>query len=136
VAASVRIDWPIGVFLVAAFAVIAFAPFCAKCSMEQGMQSEGDIFGRWLMRGFLMVSVCFGLGACDVLTRTEYIPEVGYREGEREIWWLGERTRSKEDCVRAAAGKFNAINNDSSRRAFSWACRVMKGESFEERTRG
>ncbi len=75
------------------------------------------------------------LSGCDVFTPTEYIPEIGYHQGERQVWETGERYRSKDECVRRAIGRYNEINAQSPRRAFSWACRVMKGDAFESRTR-
>lgn len=84
----------------------------------------------------VVATASLALLACDALIPPQYIPEVGYREGTREVWWLGDRYWSKQECVRVALAQFNIINTQSPRRAFSWACRVMRGETFESRTRG
>lgn len=74
-----------------------------------------------MRRSGTALALAFFLSGCDALTPAQYIPEVGYREREREVWWLGERYWSKQECVRQAAARFNAINATSPRRAFSWA---------------
>lgn len=88
------------------------------------------------MRKGTLIVAFMGLAGCDSMMPAQYVPEVGYYQDGREMWWVGERYRSKDECVRLAAARFNAINGQSPRRAFSWACRVMKGDKFESRTRG
>jgi hypothetical protein len=98
---------------------------------------------NWLRRRFAMrldaialaALAVVSLSACDVVKPAEYVPEVGYRQGSAEAWWIGGRYRTKEECASQAVARFNAINAESRGRAFSWACRVMRGEKFESRVR-
>jgi hypothetical protein len=68
--------------------------------------------------------------------RTEYMAEVGYYDNNRQAWFVGERTKSLDACILEAQARYAGYNRNSPGRAFSWACRVMRGERFLDRTRG
>lgn len=67
--------------------------------------------------------------------QTEYAAEVGYYRGTERAWFVGSRHRKKEACINEAISRFNTLNHESPGRAFSWSCRVMRGERFLDRTR-
>lgn len=67
--------------------------------------------------------------------QTEYMAEVGYYQGSDRVWFVGSRQKKKEACIDEAVSRFNSLNRESPRRAFSWSCRIMRGERFLDRTR-
>lgn len=64
-----------------------------------------------------------------------YRAEVGYYSGLKHEWFVGSDRRTHEECAEEAIWRFNSMNRESPGRAFSWACRKMRGESFEGRVR-
>jgi hypothetical protein len=73
----------------------------------------------------------FGLFDRDSYT---YRAEVGYYEGNYQQWFVGN-DKTRDECQAEAISRFNSINARDPSRAFSWACRKMKGERFLERVR-
>jgi hypothetical protein len=64
-----------------------------------------------------------------------YRAEVGYYlNGEEEAWFVGV-DKTYDRCMSEAASRYNSINAEHPRRAFSWACRKMQGERFLARVR-
>jgi hypothetical protein len=63
-----------------------------------------------------------------------YKAEVGYYQDGTQAWFVGENT-SREKCIQEAVMRFNSLNNQNPKRAFSWACRKMQGDNFLERVR-
>jgi hypothetical protein len=86
----------------------------------------------------LLAGASITLAACDKLPASlggyTYRAEVGYREGQEEKWFVGS-DRTREECTSEATAYFNRLNSQSPGRAFSWACRKMKGENFLDRVR-
>lgn len=64
-----------------------------------------------------------------------YKPEVGYYQDGEQVWFVGSDVVDKEQCVSHAIAVYNNFNRESSRRAFSWACRKMQGDRFLDRVR-
>jgi|GEM_PF-5140095 len=63
-----------------------------------------------------------------------YKAEVGYYRGSQQDWYVGS-DKTREACTSEAVSLYNSYNRESPGRAFSWACRKMKGEQFLERVR-
>jgi hypothetical protein len=63
-----------------------------------------------------------------------YRAEVGYYQNGQQTWYVGSDT-THDQCISDATWRFNSINAEHPRRAFSWACRKMQGERFLDRVR-
>jgi hypothetical protein len=63
-----------------------------------------------------------------------YRAEVGYYLNGQQAWFVGA-DKTYDDCMSEATWRYNSINAEHPRRAFSWACRKMQGERFLERVR-
>jgi hypothetical protein len=74
------------------------------------------------------------LAACDVPGVYTYRAEVGYYQGSEQRWFVGS-DKSYDACLSEAAAYFNNLNREHAGRAFSWACRRMRGEDVLARVR-
>jgi len=85
----------------------------------------------WLIA---LVVAAWWFGWIPIWQGYTYRAEVGYHYGSRQDWYVGP-DQSLEDCRQHALSMYHSKNSDSPRRAFSWACRKMQGDSFLERVR-
>ena len=87
-------------------------------------------------RGAIVCVLACLVGACDMLPGSyTYKAEVGYYNDGKETWYVGE-DKSYDACMSEARSYFASLNTPSNpKRAFSWACRKMQGDSFLERVR-
>jgi hypothetical protein len=76
------------------------------------------------------------LGGCNMLAGGyTYKAGVGYFNDGKETWYMGDN-KSYDACMSEARSYFASLNTPSNpKRAFSWACRKMQGDSFLERVR-
>jgi hypothetical protein len=76
------------------------------------------------------------LGGCDYLPGYyTYNAEVGYYEGGQQKWYIGS-AKSYDGCIAEAASYFDSLKSPSNpKRAFTWACRKMRGEEFLDRVK-
>lgn len=88
-----------------------------------------------------LTSILAVLGAVPGLAGCDYLPgyyayraEVGYHDGPQDAWYVGQST-SYDACISEATSYFNRMNAATPTRAFSWACRKMRGEEFLGRVR-
>jgi hypothetical protein len=63
-----------------------------------------------------------------------YRAEVGYYENGQQAWFVGGDL-PYDRCIDEARSRFDAMNRQSPKRAFSWACRKMQGDQFLDRVR-
>ena len=87
-------------------------------------------------RANLAAALALCVGNCDNIPGYyTYRAEVGYYQDGQQTWYVGT-DRSYDECMSEARSRFNAFNTpDNPKRAFSWACRKMRGETFESRVR-
>jgi hypothetical protein len=78
--------------------------------------------------------IAYWAGWFDSFKAYTYRAEVGYYVGDRQNWYVGN-DKSRDDCQSEAIAIYNNYNREKPGRAFSWACRKMKGEQFLERVR-
>lgn len=92
--------------------------------------------GRRTLFAMACCGVFGSLAGCDYLpSYYTYRAEVGYYEGSQERWYVGS-DKSYDACISEATSYFNSLNTPSNpKRAFSWACRKMRGEEFLDRVR-
>lgn len=64
----------------------------------------------------------------------KYRAEVGYHDGSSERWWFGRDT-DRATCTREATQQYNTFNSGNNKRAFSWACLVIRGDRVLGRVR-
>lgn len=87
------------------------------------------------MKSIYLVGFLTLTGCDNIPGHYTYRAEVGYYEGGKEVWFVGS-DKGYDACISEAQSRFNSLNTpDNPKRAFSWACRKMRGESFEMRVR-
>ena len=79
-------------------------------------------------------AAAYYFGVWPFAPKHTYRAEVGYMNGEEEVWFVGV-DKTYDQCMSEAASRYNSINAEHPRRAFSWACRKMQGERFLKRVR-
>ena len=95
------------------------------------MSGEGGC-GAVVLVGAAAAAYYFGVW--PFAPKHTYRAEVGYYLNGQQTWFVGD-DKTYDDCISEATWRYNSINAEHPRRAFSWACRKMEGESFLERVR-
>jgi hypothetical protein len=110
---------------------------------SHGCFPVGEVNAGWSMAGeqggtavvlIGAAAAAYFFGVGPFAPQYTYRAEIGYYLNGEQAWFVGS-DKTYDECMSEAISRFNSINVDHPRRAFSWACRKMQGEQFLDRVR-
>ena len=84
--------------------------------------------------GGVLIGIAVVAAIWAFVPKYTYRAEVGYYQNAAQAWFVGE-DKTYDECISEATWRYNSINSQHPDRAFSWACRKMRGEDFLDRVR-